>query len=206
MTKRTSLTKPRDPVVQQPSVAPPPVPVPPAVAGPTPPVPAPMPPVAQPPVAPAPEPEMAMPPAPPPIVSEATEVLGDHPADMPDTGAYLDDAWVNKLPYLAERLGVPPGAKMKGPSFELELDDGRSFDLFLMVHRGVDFIQQAIGVSQQALGAAEQIMANQRQLQQQIVHMGGRLAEVEKKLGITPALGPVPAPPGSPPRGVIKKS
>lgn len=134
-------------------------------------------------------------------LSPSEEVLGRVPGNLPEDGEYLNNAWVDKLPYLMERLGVPAGAKMKGPSFELELDDGRSFDLLLAAHRGIDFIQQALGQSGECMKAVAQMMQGLQQIQQQIAHLGGRIAECEKKLGIEPKLGPVPAP-----RGVIKKS
>jgi hypothetical protein len=134
-------------------------------------------------------------------MSESEKILGPVGTEMPNEGPYLDDAWVDKLPYIAERLGVPAGANMSGPSFVLYLDDGRSYDLLLMGHRALDLIQQSLGQSNECMKAASQLMGGLQQLQQQIVAQGSRLAEIEKKLGIEPPVGA----PGAPkPRGIVK--
>lgn len=97
------------------------------------------------------------------------------------------DAITDKLPQLMDRLGLPAGASMAGATKYLQTREGRFWDIFLIAHRVLDLLEQALVRGQTALTHSQEMQKAYQHQQQMILQMAVRVTELEKLVpGSTP--------------------
>lgn len=97
------------------------------------------------------------------------------------------DAITDKLPQLMDRLGLPAGASMSGATKYLQTREGRFWDIFLISHRVLDLLEQALVRGLTALKQNEEMQKAYHHQQQILVQLALRVTELEKLVpGSTP--------------------
>jgi hypothetical protein len=90
-----------------------------------------------------------------------------------------EDAISSKLPQLMERLGLPAGATMSHPTKYLQARDGRFWDIFLIAHRVIDLLEQALVRGVTAMKQTAEVSQAMRQQEQIVLQLAVRVTELE---------------------------